>query len=110
MDDGYTYIYDKATSIYDENADISDKEGIIGIENVSFKEYEKVIMIVNSRFNYDDKKCLRSNSDEGRDDGMSPVRNLFHGLNRAKSKIALIIINNEAVFEVFLGIAQGWKV
>ena len=110
MDDGYTYIYDKATSIYDENADISNKEGIIGIENVSFKEYEKVIMIVNSRFNYDDKRCLRSDSDEGRDDGLSPVRNLFHGLNRAKSKIALIIINNEAVFEVFLGIAQGWKV
>ena len=110
MAEGYTYICDISTSIYGENADIFDKNCVIGVENVSFKEYEKVVMIVNSRFNYDDKRCLRSDNCEDKDETASPVRNLFHGLNRAKSKIALIVIENEAVFEVFLGIAQGWKV
>ena len=109
MADGYTYIYDKSTLLPGSNDDFTGSGGVIGIENVSFKEYDKVAMLINSRFNYADKN-LRSDGKGCEEEGSSPVRNLFHGLNRAKSKIALIVVDNEPVFEVFLGIAQGWKV
>lgn len=39
--------------------------------------------------------------------GESPVRILFHGLSRAKSRLALIIVNNPEVFGEILNVIQG---
>lgn len=68
-------------------------------------EYDKVVMIIDKHFYFDEKHLLRYSANDS--DMISPVRNLFHGLNRAKEKIALIIIDNESVLETILTIIQG---
>ena len=83
-----------------------DKDRLIDIGEVSFKEFDKVVIYVNSRFNYTKDDGFRS-IHEGSATESSCVRNMFHGLNRAKSKIAIVVENNEDVFEGFLYIAQG---
>lgn len=105
MKKGYIYIYDP--SLMDsERITRYDKDRLIDIGEVSFKEFDRVVIYINSRFNYNKSDGLRSVHDEDNGEG-SCVRNMFHGLNRAKSKIAIVVENNEDVFEGFLYIAQG---
>ena len=117
---GFTYIKDDLTVLNESFTGEGSFQNAVDVSDVSFKEFDKVVMIVDNRFYYDDNRYLRTHSpdmhagavqdtDIGDDKG-SAVRNLFHGLNRAKSRIALIVFDNEPVFEGFLGIAQGFKV
>lgn len=93
------------------------------------KEFDRVVMMIDGRFYYDDKRYLRYrkvaniNSDNTSavgqdlnyanrcnenigDDYNSCVRNLYHGLSRAKKNIAVVVNNNWEVFEALLGILQ----
>ena len=110
---GYTYIKDSLTGLSDEHescgGNLEDDYPSTDVSDVSFKEYADVVMLVNSLFYYDEDRKLRSYHTEGESESTC-VRNLFHGLNRAKGRIALVVYENEPVFEGFLGIAQGWKV
>ena len=82
---GYTYIADNSKA--------------------TCREFEKVVMLMDDTFRYDDEGYLRCDAeDEFR------VRRLFHGLNRAKSALSIIVNNNPAVFDVLLTIAQGHRV
>lgn len=65
------------------------------------REFDRVVMTMDGSFYYDSEGFLRSSS------GGSDVRRLFHGLNRAKSGLCIIVINNPDVFDVLLTIAQG---
>lgn len=99
MSAGYTFIYDKNVMIseYKENSSIN-------IENAGRYEYDKVVMFMDEHFTYDDEGLGYDNKIA---DGESPVRNLFHGLNRAKKGIAIVVKYNEEVFDILLNILQG---
>lgn len=97
VSNGYTFISDnKLTDI--------DCEERIEVEDVGRQEFDKVVMLMDSHFYYFDKYGLRSDFKRKYE---SPVRRLFHGLNRAKSGIAVVILDNEDVFEIVLSILQG---
>lgn len=96
---GYTFIYD--SNIYKSiTGDYESYE----VEIAGRHEYDKVVMIIDSHFIYREDKGLCSDCDGSYE---SPVRKLFHGLNRAKSGLATVVVRNEQVFEVVLSILQG---
>ena len=96
---GYTYIYDESLPLVDTKA----VKASVGI----CKEFEAVVMLMDSSFKYDNEGYLRSSDAVSTD--RSVVRNLFHGLNRAKNKIAVVVLENESVFEILLSILQRTK-
>ncbi|MCR5507656.1 MAG: ATP-binding protein [Lachnospiraceae bacterium] len=108
---GYTYIADNAMA--------------------TCREFDKVVMLIDGSFYYDEDGFLRSKHPEipvpgpetpaasetpqsastheisVQKDAALSVRRLFHGLNRAKSALSVIVINNPEVFGTLLTIAQG---
>lgn len=79
-------------------------EGYVYIRDaveVARKEFDRVVMVLDDRFRYDEAGYLRSENEA--------VRNLFHGMSRAKQRVALVIQDNQTVFETILGIVQGEK-
>lgn len=76
----------------------------MGSEAATCKEFDKVVMVMDASFWYDEKGYLRYEGHRANTD--SGVRNLFHGLSRAKEGVALLIIQNEPVFETLLSIVQ----
>lgn len=66
------------------------------------KEYERVVMVADNRLYYDNQGYLRETCQ-----GDYQVSRLFHGLNRAKKGLALVILGNEELFGMLLGILQG---
>jgi len=97
--EGYTYIFDE--SITDIGCS---GEDIVEVENAGRLEYNKVVMLMDSNFAYGTTTGLCSAVTKGE---VSPVRKLFHGLNRAKSGLAIVVLENESVLEVLLAILQG---
>lgn len=95
IDRGYTYIYDDRVYPKDE----SEMRGAISAMSSTCKEYDKVLMVLDSTFTYDREGYLRGENDEC-------VRNIFHGLSRAKKEIALIIKDNAYVLDMVLSILQ----
>ncbi len=82
-------------------------QGYVYIEDASdttSKEFDKVIMVVDERFYYDDAGYLRTRKEEDHSLG---VRNLFHGLNRAKKSIAIVCMNNKTIFSSLLSMIQS---
>lgn len=103
---GYTFIVD--TDRYNVNSGIGPivPECITDAAN---KEYNKVVMVMDEDFYYDEI-CfeLRSRiSSSSMSSGESRVKNLFHGLNRAKNGLAIIARNNLQVYDALLTIVQG---
>ena len=82
-------------------------ENCTGIGEAVCKEYEQVMMLIDVAFFYDEDGYLREKNDRPQDDGISGVRRLYHGLSRAKKKIAVVVKNNPEVFEGILSILQG---
>ena len=74
------------------------------------REFDQVVMIIDKDFYYDDLHYLRDRRTSGKEKNLlrrsSRVSNLFHGLSRAKRRIALIIEDNPSVFDVVLRILQ----
>lgn len=96
--DGYMYIRD---ALLAGNHTDAENTGSVAVSEATSREFEKVLMVVDATFYYDENGFLRSaKSGDGR------VRHLYHGLNRAKNKIALIVIGNIDVFDRLLGILQ----
>lgn len=97
------------------------KSGFIHISDNSLatcREFDKVVMQIDESFYYDEEGFLRSaasgsgaaspvSGPETEKDTGHNVRRLFHGLNRAKSALSVIVINNPDVFDTLLTIAQG---
>ena len=98
---GYVYIRDN--DLYTAKADIGLE---ITADEATCREFDKVLMVIDANVKYNEEGYLVSAHDlKGREKN-SCVRRLFHGLNRAKSNIALIIYDNKGVFEVLLGALQ----
>lgn len=69
-------------------------------EKLELKNREKIVLLLDERYYYDESGYLRTlchNESEN-----SYVRAIFHRLNQAKEKIALIIKNNEQVYSKIL--------
>lgn len=77
-------------------------ENEIDSTQATCKEFEQVVMTIGPDFYYDGGGRLRHKGEN-----ISGVRTLFHGLNRAKTGLALVITDNRPVFEIVLSILQG---
>ena len=101
------FIWDTGLSI-----DISGIESFPGEEltriesgSVTGKEFDKVVMLLDDSFYYDEENFLRNRESEN--GGVtSRIMNLFHGLSRAKKKIALVIMGNMKLMEQVYYILQ----
>lgn len=92
---GYVYIYDDKVYPKDSN----NMPGAISAMSSTCKEYEKVLMVIDGSFTYDNEGFLRGRHEEC-------VRNIFHGLSRAKKEIAIVIKDNIYVMDMVLSILQ----
>jgi len=74
------------------------------------REFEGVVMFMDNDFYYDENGYLRAEKATPVDpEGVkseSRVRQLYHGLSRGKNKIALVVMENENVFDRILQILQ----
>ena len=88
--------------------DFHEKEGYVFIgsmDSFTGKEFDKVVMMLDDSFYYDTFWYLRNKESEG-DKEASRIMNLFHGLSRAKEKIAIVVRGNETLFEQVYCILQ----
>ena len=72
------------------------------------KNYQnQLVLVMDGRYYYDEKGYLR----EYRQKAQKPtaVRTLFHRLNEAKEELAIIVKENEAVYEILLDLLQFSK-
>ncbi|MCR4587737.1 MAG: DUF2075 domain-containing protein, partial [Lachnospiraceae bacterium] len=111
---GYIYIWDKElvgevkepgdrTKVLP--AETYDKDTRIEAKAATCKEFDKIVMLIDDTFYYDPEGYLRDK--RGKEPGReSVVRKLFHGLNRGKNCIAVVIKGNEPIFYRILGILQ----
>ncbi|MBO7096480.1 MAG: hypothetical protein J6V94_05925 [Lachnospiraceae bacterium] len=105
--EGYMFIWDRGLGI-----DISETESFPGealtrieSESVTGKEFDKVVMLLDDSFYYDEKGFLRNKESETQAE-TARIMNLFHGLSRAKKKIALVIEGNIKLTEQIYTILQ----
>ena len=84
------------------NQKVDVKNAITSIEAsaATCKEFDKVVMMIDDTFYYDENGFLRQV------DHNSSVRNLYHGLSRAKKNIAIVVKGNTEVFEALLYVLQ----
>ena len=100
QDEGYVFISDNDVC----SGKLKDITGIrIDVTQAACKEYDDVVMLIDDSFVYDDHGYLRHRSD-GTYDGR--VRRLFHGLSRAKKRVALLVYDNREVFKALLELVQ----
>ncbi|MBO4338228.1 MAG: hypothetical protein J5842_09170, partial [Lachnospiraceae bacterium] len=119
--EGYRYIHNGRTDIDTEGvfvpgpgvgdaASLQGDEGQgalcgIAIDEAVCKEYDKVIMLMDEAFFYDDDGYLRERNTVD-DIAGTGARNLYHGLSRAKKRIAIIVKQNTDVFDSLLHVLQ----
>lgn len=105
-DEGFMFIRDRKLSVEDEV--FTGVSNMVETSAATCKEFDKVVMVMDENFTYDKEGYLRTtDKKEGEEDYR--VRNLFHGLSRAKTSVALLIYNNEEVLDVILAILQKQK-
>lgn len=96
---GYQYITNRSLGMDlasdEENQEKASEKGA---------ELDQVVMFMDDSFRYDVSGYLRScGKYEG---GNSPVRSLYHGLNRAKKRVAIVVAQNPPVFMKLMNIVQ----
>ena len=69
---------------------------------MAVRDAERLAVVLDKRYHYDEKGHLRSS--QCIEENMSDVRRLFHVLNQAKERLALIVMRNEKVYEVLLSL------
>ena len=105
--EGYMFIWDKSLGIDFDETESFPREALTRIESgaVTGKEFDKVVMLLDETFYYDTQCFLRNReSDKGADPAR--IMNLFHGLSRAKGRIALVIMGNLKLMEQIYLILQ----
>ncbi|MCR5503501.1 MAG: ATP-binding protein [Lachnospiraceae bacterium] len=73
--------------------------------SVTGREFDKVVMLLDDSFYYDEEGFLRSRG-SATDGERNRIMELFHGLSRAKEKIALVIRGNLKLTEQIYMILQ----
>lgn len=98
---------------YLEDADIceedereaQEKQKTEEVANSAYREVKAIVEVLDERYYYDAQGYLRSKRKNA--DGKSDVRGMFHRLNLAKEKMALVVERNEEVYEVLLEVVSG---
>ncbi|MBR6156982.1 MAG: DUF2075 domain-containing protein [Lachnospiraceae bacterium] len=107
--EGYTYIRNSAaTPDKDDTTELSDMT--TEISDAACKEFASVVMLLDASFFYDASGYLRQKNMAAENSAAissdpvshSAVRNLFHGLSRAKERIAIVVSENLPVFDTLL--------
>ena len=114
---GYQYIVEKSDSEIRENAGTQTKQAFTGqnswdiveksrnqtkeeeaeeLNVLAIRDTEQIVVVLDERYYYDERGYLRAVSLD--ENGNSYVRAIFHRLNQAKEKIALIIKENEQIY------------
>jgi hypothetical protein len=62
-------------------------------------------MLLDNSFYYDEKGFLRNHGSDNDKESMR-IMNLFHGLTRAKKKMALVVVDNMDLIERIYNILQ----
>lgn len=100
-------VYDCVSVSYAENEAQRDiftedylKKGYCCPDADNGKEYDKVVMVLDEAFYYSADGYLRCHREKA-------VSALFHGLNRAKTELALVVVNNGPVFGRIIQNLQG---
>ncbi len=105
--EGYMFIWDRSLGTDYDRTDEFPGEGLTRIESatVTGREFDKVVMLLDDTFYYDERGFLRNRESESQS---SPARimNLFHGLSRAKEKIAIVVKDNMTVMEQIYRVLQ----
>ena len=108
QNEGYTYIRNSAVSSTADADTLS--EMTTEISDAACKEFAAVVMLLDDSFFYDaqgylcQKNTAAAHTAAVSDDPVShsAVRNLFHGLSRAKERIAIVVSENLPVFDTLL--------
>ena len=105
--EGYMFIWDRGLGIGIDEMESFPGEALTRIESASVtgKEFDKVVMLLDDSFYYDEKGFLRNKESETQAE-TARIMNLFHGLSRAKKKIALVIEGNIKLTEQIYTILQ----
>ena len=77
------------------------------ITTSAISEEERLVVLIDERYYYDETDYLRSKAHN--EDGKSDVRSLFHQLNLAKENLALVVKENEMVYEKVLELLQVYR-
>ena len=106
--EGFFYIYDENDLKASQKGKYEELLPCIGAMEATCKEYDRVVMRMDRGFYYDDSGYLRYNG-TGQTGGQlyGRVRKLFHGLSRAKEKIALVVDSDPELFEAVLAMLQA---
>ena len=64
------------------------------------RDMDKIVLLLDERYYYDEEGYLRATC--FMKNGSSYVRKIFHRLNHAKESIALVVKNNEKVYNTLL--------
>ncbi len=100
-----TVLYGRDEEEAGQLLDTFEKDGYVYIHgSVTGREFDRVVMLLDDSYYYDEKHFLRNRSPEGAVN--SRIMDLFHGLSRAKEKIALVIKGNMDLLEEIYTILQ----
>ena len=105
--EGYVFIWDRGMGIDVDKMQNFPGEAIMRIESASVtgKEFDKVVMLLDDSFYYDEKRFLRNRESDSSAE-TARIMNLFHGLSRAKKKIALVVEGNIELMEQIYHVLQ----
>ena len=105
--EGYMFIWDRGLGIDVDSMESFPGEAMTRIESesVTGKEFDKVVMLLDDSFYYDKDRFLRNKESDSASETFR-IMNLFHGLSRAKKKIALVIMGNTKLMEQVYHILQ----
>ena len=101
----FFFIYDEEDFDAAQTGGYEERLPCIGAMEATCKEYDRVVMLIGPGFYYDDSGYMRYNgTDPSGTQICGRVRKLFHGLSRAKEKIALVIESDPELFEAVLSL------
>ena len=101
--------------------DVKTNDGKTKIANSAVRDVNRLVVVLDERYYYDGdgylraKKSCEASCETERtrttpgEDRKSNVRILFHQLNQAKEKLAIVVRNNPAVYDTILNVLQMRK-
>jgi hypothetical protein len=105
--EGFMFIWDKSLGVDHDSIEGFPGEALMRMEagSVTGKEFDKIVMLLDNSFYYDEKGFLRNHGSDNDKESMR-IMNLFHGLTRAKKKMALVVVDNMDLIERIYNILQ----
>lgn len=103
---GYWYKADGGNSYGSRNADNNPNGDDRNVEPSG--GVDSLVVVMDDGYYYDEEGYLRSQKTEGEGEGdVSGVRSLFHYLNQAKERLAIVVKGNPDVYAGLMNVLQG---